>query len=377
MKLTITNSPFASFALTALACVVLVPTSVTAQNMPTPDPACPPDTIVSTAFNMPNSTTCVLCSFIMEKCSASCSGPSADELTCSTDPDGCGEIVCPDEPPAPTPPTPVPPAPTAPPPPAPTAAPPVPPPDVGTPESCGIQNVVGCVLCGTGTDGKADCANSMGGVDGPDCNAYAPPDAGSCTRYVKYTYDVDVSAPPYNAIYGGAFRYRADSYWDGQYGNPREFNPERVGDNITPWETMAPGFVQYRMMQWESEFVNFCLSGSSVNTTFQFTTTSEEAGQCAISDGYQLVTRDVPFPMSASGEEDGNMGDASFANPEMGFVVSAIAQEGMELPFDGPNEDAPPMEDDSTSAASSMMLRSSIGSVFVAGAATVVTRMML
>ena len=176
MKLTITNSPFASFALTALACIVLVPASITAQNMPTPDPACPPDTIVSTAFNMPNSTTCVLCSFIMEKCSASCS-------------------------------------------------------------------------------------------------------------------------------------------------------------------------------------------------TFQFTTTSEEAGQCAISDGYQLVTRDVPFPMS--GEEEDVEDDVE---PELGFVVSAIAQEGM----DGPNGDAPPTEDDTTSAASSTMVRSSIGaSVFVAGAATIVTRMML
>ena len=180
---------------------------------------------------------------------------------------------------------------------------------------------------------------------------------------------MDVSAPPYNAIYGGAFRYREDSYWEDQYGNPREFNPSRVGDNITPWENMAPGFVQYSMRQWEGEIVNFCLSASSVNTTFQFTTTSEEAGPCAISDGYQLVTRDVPFPMS--GEEEDMEDDVE---PQLGFVVSAIAQEGM----DGPNGDAPPMEDDTTtSAASSMVVRSSIGSVFVAGAATIVTRMML
>ena len=212
----------------------------------------------------------------------------------------------------------------------------------------------------------------MGGLDGPDCNAYVPADAAECTRHVKYTYNVDVSAPPYNAIYSGAFRYRADSYWEDQYGNPREFNPSRVGDNITPWENMAPGFVQYTMMQWEGEVVNFCMASSSVNTTFQFTTTSDEAGQCAISDGYELITRDVPFPMSAE-EEDG-MGDVTFAEPpELGIIVSAIAQEGMGPPLDGPNGDAPPVEEDTTSPAA--MVRSGFVSAFFGAAA--VTMVML
>lgn len=181
------------------------------------------------------------------------------------------------------------------------------------------------------------------------------------------------SGPPYNAIYGGAFRYREDSYWEDQYGNPREFNPSRVGDNITPWENMAPGFVQYSMRQWEGEIVNFCLSASSVNTTFQFTTTSEEAGECAISDGYELITRDVPFPMS--GEEEEGMGDA--ADLELGLIVIAIAQEGMEAPaFEGPNEDAPPMEEeDTTSPAAAMVVRSALASVVVGAA--VIARMFL
>ena len=137
-----------SFA--ALLALAVVTTE--AQTMPTPDPACPANTIVSTPFNMPNGTACVLCSFIMDRCAASCSGSSADALQCSTDPEGCGEVVCPDGPPAPAPPTPVPPAPT---PPAPTAGPVTPPPDVGTPEQCGIANAVGCVLCGNGSDGSS------------------------------------------------------------------------------------------------------------------------------------------------------------------------------------------------------------------------------
>ena len=237
---------------------------------------------------------------------------------------------------------------------------------MGTPKSCGIQNTVGCVLCGTGSDGKPDCGNSD--LDGPDCNAYIPADAGSCTRHVKYTYNVDVSGPPYNAIYSGAFRYRADSYWNDQYGNPREFNPSRVGDNITPWETMAPGSVQYSMRQWEGEIVNFCLQSSTVNTTFQFTTTSEAEGQCAISEGYELITRDVPFPMSGEEEDMGVAAD----DPGLGFVVSAIAQEG----FDGPNEDAPSMEEDTTSpAAASVVVRSAFVSVVVGAA--IVTQMVL
>ena len=315
------------FALLALAVV-----TSEAQTMPTPDPACPANTIVSTPFNMPNGTACVLCSFIMDRCAASCSGSSADALQCSTDPEGCGEVVCPDGPPAPAPPTPVPPAPT---PPAPTSGPVAPPPDVGTPESCGIANAVGCVLCGNGSDGSPDCGNARGGVDGAECNAYVPATGAGCTRHVKYTYDVDVSAPPYNAIYEGAFRYRAGSWWDEEYGNPREFNPDRVGDNITPWTTMAPGFVQYRMMQWEGEIVDFCLESSSVNTAFQFATSSDAAGECAISDGYELVTQDLALATPMSAEPP--------VAPEIGLTINAMVQDGM----------APPA-DDTTSPAAAM-----------------------
>jgi len=189
---------------------------------------------------------------------------------------------------------------------------PVPPDDVGTPESCGIAVSVTCVLCGTGTDGKPDCGNVRGGVDGPDCNAFASsftPNPSSlsseeeeCVKYVKYDYDVTVSGPPYHALFAGAYRYRTNSYWNTQYGNPRAIHPDKVGQDLTPFETMEAGYVQYTTMHWEGEMVDFCTKGSGVDTTFQFLTQSSEAGLCAISDGYRLVTNDVAAVASPAAE---------------------------------------------------------------------------
>ena len=60
-----------------------------------------------------------------------------------------------------------------------------PPLDVGTPESCGVTNAVRCVLCGFGSDGRPDCGNSRGGVDGAECNSYVPATEADCTRPIK------------------------------------------------------------------------------------------------------------------------------------------------------------------------------------------------